>query len=254
MESKNPGPLLLSPRPTGSFAEGYRVLRTALNYSWPDKGSRIIVVTSTAPGEGKTLTSLNLALTLASGDNKVLMIDADLRRPQAHTLLKVARRPGLADVLVGQAKPSDAIQRVGGTNLSVLCSGTHVPSPADLMTTQVLEGLFDGLRGFYNWIIVDTPPVAAVADALIVARCTDGVIVVAGAEMVPRSAVRHTLERVGETGARILGLVLNRAQLKRHSYYYGRYYYGHYYGHYYGRYPQDATPGSVANIKDRASR
>jgi capsular exopolysaccharide synthesis family protein len=257
MESKNPGPVLLQARPTGSFAEGYRVLRTALNYSWPERGPRVIVVTSTAPGEGKTLTSVNVALTLASSDGKVLLIDADLRKPQTHNLLKVGRRPGLSDVLVGKAKPSEAIQRVSGTNLSVLCSGTHVPSPADLMTTQVLEGLLAGLRGFYNWIVIDSAPVAAVSDALILSRATDGVIVVVGAEMVPRSAVRQTLERIMETGARVLGVVLNRAQMHRHSFYYGRYYgryYGHYYGHYYGRYGPEPGTSNVARIKDRAAR
>lgn len=255
MESKTPGPVLFGSRPVGAFAEGYRVLRTALNYSWPDAGPRIIAVSSTSPGEGKTLTSVNLALTLASSDGKVLLIDADLRKPQVHALLKVTKRPGLSDILVGQAKPSEAIQPVPGTHLSVLTAGTHVPSPADLMTTQVLEGLTTGLRGLYNWIIIDTPPVAAVADALILARCTDGVVIVVGAEMVPRGAVRHTLERVAESGARILGLVLNRAQVKRHGYYYGRYY-GHYYGHYYGRYPQEPQGGGgkVAHIKDRAAR
>src|SRR5262249_35065601 len=156
------------------FAEGYRVLRTALNYSWAERGPRVVVVTSTAPGEGKTLTSVNVALTLASADGKVLLIDADLRKPQTHNLLRVGRRPGLADGVVGRAKPSEAIQRVAGTNLSVLCSGPHVPSPADLMTTQVLEGLLEGLRGFYNWIVIDSAPVAAVADALILSRATDG--------------------------------------------------------------------------------
>lgn len=258
MESKTPGPVLLGPRPVGSFAEGYRVLRTALDYSWSDKGPRVIVVTSTSPGEGKTLTSVNLALTLASADGKVLLIDGDLRKPQVHAVLKASKRPGLSDVLVGQAKASEAIQSVPGTHLSLLPAGTHVPSPADLMTTQVLDGLLSGLRGFYNWIVIDTPPVAAVADALIVARCTDGVVVVAGAEMVPRGAVRHTLERVAESGARVLGVVLNRAQMRRRGSYYGRYY-GHYYGHYYGRYPQEAqsggpAPSKVANIRDRAAR
>jgi capsular exopolysaccharide synthesis family protein len=253
MESKSPGPVLLGPRPVGSFAEGYRVLRTALDYSWPDKGARVVAVTSTSPGEGKTLTSINLALTLASADAKVLLIDADLRKPQIHTVLRMSKRPGLSDILVGQAKPSDAVQRVPDTYLSLITAGTHVPSPADLMTTQVLEGLLNGLRGFYNWIIVDTPPVAAVADALILSRSTDGVVVVVGAEMVPRGAVRHTLERIAESGSRILGVVLNRAQMKRHSYYYGRYY-GHYYGHNYGRYPQEPSTAKVARIKDRAAR
>jgi Mrp family chromosome partitioning ATPase len=129
-----------------------------------------------------------------------------------------------------------------------LTAGTHVPSPADLMTTQVLDGLVQGLRNVYNWIVIDSPPVAAVADALILARATDGVVVVAGAEMVPRAAVRHTLERVHEAGARILGVVLNRAQNRRRPY--GSYY-GHYYGHYYGRYPQEAGPAKVTNIRDR---
>jgi polysaccharide biosynthesis transport protein len=254
MESKNPGPVLFGSRPVGAFAEGYRVLRTALNYSWPDNGPRVIAVTSTSPGEGKTLTSVNLALTLASADGKVLLIDADLRKPQVHALLKAKKRPGLSDILVGQTKVSDAIQQLPGTHLSVLTAGTHVPSPADLMTTQVLTGLIAGLRDVYNWIVIDTPPIAAVADALILARCTDGVVVVVGAEMVPRAAVRHTLERVAESGARILGMVLNRAQINRHGYYYGRYY-GHYYGQYYGRNPQEAAgTAKVANIKDRAAR
>jgi len=249
MESTNPGPLLLGPRPLGAFAEGYRVLRTALEYSWPDKGPRVIVVTSTSPSEGKTLTSINLALTFASTEGRALLIDGDLRKPQVHSLLKVQKRPGLADVLVGQAKLSDAVQKVPGTYLGFLAAGTHVPSPADLMTTQVLEGLINGLKGLYDWIVIDTPPVAAVADALIISRCTDGVIVVAGAEMVPRGAVRHTLDRVTESGARVLGVVLNRAHIKRNTYYYG-----HYYGHYYGRYPQEPGPQKVAHIKDRAAR
>ncbi len=248
MESKNPGPVLLGPRPVGSFAEGYRVLRTALDYSWPDKAPRVIVVTSTSPGEGKTLTSVNLALTLASADGKVLLIDGDLRKPQVHTLLKLQKRPGLSDVLVGQAKVADAVQSVPNTHLSLLSAGTHVPSPADLMTTPVLDGLVLGLRNVYNWIVIDSPPVAAVADALILSRATDGVVVVAGAEMVPRGAVRHTLARVNESGARILGVVLNRAQSRRRGY--GSYY-GHYYGHYYGRYPQEAGPAKVTHIRDR---
>ncbi len=243
---RNPGPVLHSPRPQGAFAEGYRVLRTSLNYCWPETGPRVLAVTSTAPGEGKTLTSTNLALTLAASEGKVLLIDADLRRPQAHTLLKAPRRPGLSDVLVGQSKPSDAIQRLPETNLSFLASGTRAPSPADLMTSAALEGLLEGLRGFYQWIVIDTPPVGAVADALIIARATDGVMVVVGAEMVPRGNVRQTIERVAETGTRILGVVLNRAQTQRYRYYYG--YYGHYYGRYYGHY-QQADPQKVTPIR-----
>ena len=248
-QTKTPGPVLLGIRPTGSFSEGYRVLRTSLNYCWPEAGPRVLAVTSTAPGEGKTLTSVNLALTLASTEGKVLLIDADLRRPQAHTLLNAQRRPGLSDVLVGRTKPSDAVQRVA--NLSFLSSGTRAPSPADLMTSPVLEGLLGGLRGYYNWIVIDTPPVAAVADALIIARATDGVVVVIGAEMVPQGSVAKTLERVAETGARVLGVVLNRAQTQRYGYSYGHY--GHYYGRYYGHSAHSEGDQKVTPIRRRSS-
>jgi capsular exopolysaccharide synthesis family protein len=216
------------------FVEGYRVVRTALNYSWSEPGSRIITVTSTAPGEGKTLTAVNVALTLAAQEGRTLLIDADLRKPTAHTLVRGRRGPGLSDVLVGKAKVSEAVQtKLRDTHLAFLPSGTHVPSPGDLLTNRTMGGLLEGLRRFYDWIVIDTPPVGAVSEPLILAPMTDGVVVVAAAEMVPRKAVLHTLERIHETGARILGVVLNRAQVDKHSYYYSHYY-GHYYGRYYG--------------------
>jgi polysaccharide biosynthesis transport protein len=222
-------------RAEGPFVEGYRVVRTALQYSWPDPASRIVVVTSTSPGEGKTLTAVNLALTLGAGEDRVLLVDADLRKPQTHSLVRANRGPGLSDVIVGKAKPSDAIVRgVAGGRLALLPAGTSAPSPADLLTTHTMRSLLEGLRTFYDWIVVDTPPVGAVAEPLILAPLADGVVVVARAEEVPRKAVMHTLERIHDTGARVLGLVLNRAQVERHARYYGHYY-GHYYGKYYGR-------------------
>jgi capsular exopolysaccharide synthesis family protein len=165
-----------------------------------------------------------------------LLIDCDLRKPQVHTALKIRMKPGVTDVIVGKAKPSEAIQqRVGSARLSVLPAGTTSPSPADLLTTKTLKAFLDSLRDVYDWIIVDTPPVGAVAEPLILAPHSDGVVVVAGAEMVQRRAVQHTIERVANTGARVLGVVLNRAQITKHSYVFGDFY-GHYYGRYYGRY------------------
>src|SRR5262245_9923833 len=140
--SQSGGRLLVGGLPQGPFVEGYRLLRTALQFSWPQQqGSRVLVVTSTAPGEGKTLTSVNLALTLAATDGKVLLVDADLRKAQAHAVLRARRTPGLSDILVGQVKPSDAIQRVTGSNLSLLAAGGHAPSPGDLLTVGGLKGL-----------------------------------------------------------------------------------------------------------------
>ena len=236
------------------LADGYRLLRTSLTYSWPESSPRILLVTSTSAGEGKTVTSVNLALILASLGGKVLLIDCDLRRPQSNTLLHAKRSPGLSDLLVGRARPSEAIQRPAGTTLSLLAAGTRAPSPADLMTLQTMRDFLEGLRGFYDWIVLDTPPVGPVAEALILGPLTDGVVVVVGAEMVPRNGVRHTLERVHETGARLLGVVLNRAQVEKHSYYYGRYY-GHYYGRYYGTPAARpaAAGGKIAHIREKRS-
>lgn len=239
-------PPLVKPGAQGPFPEGYRVLRTALSYSWPEQRSRVVLVTSTAPGEGKTLTSVNLALTLASMQGRVLLVDGDLRRPRAHAFLKAKPSPGFSDLMVGKAQPSEVVQSVAGTSMGLLASGAHVPSPADLMSAAAVHGLIDTLRRSYDWILIDTPPVGVVADALLLAQVADGVAVVAGAEMVPREAVRQTLDRIVETGARLLGVVLNRADIKRHSYYYGRYY---------DHYHREARSERVASIRDiRAGR
>jgi polysaccharide biosynthesis transport protein len=233
-DDEHPNLVVLNTDLDQRFIEGYRVVRTALSYSWSEPGPRIITVTSTAPGEGKTLTAVNLALTLAAQEGRTLLIDADLRKPTTQALVRGKKIPGLSDVLVGKAKASEAIQqKLKDTNLAYLPSGTHAPSPADLLTNRTMRSLLEGLRKFYDWIIIDTPPVGAVSEPLILAPLTDGVIVVTGAEMVPRKAVLHTLERLQDTGARILGVVLNRAQVDKHSYYYSHYY-GHYYGQYYG--------------------
>ena len=139
------------------------------------------------------------------------------------------------------------------SGLEVLTAGSEVPSPADLMTTPTLAAVFQQLRHEYHYIVVDTPPIGAVADALILAGSADGVVVVTGAEMVPRKAVAHTLERIAESGARVLGVVLNRGQLRRGS----SSYYGRYYGQYEVREP--ASPivrtetGKVTAFRDRAS-
>jgi len=238
----SPGALLVTsaniPTP---FQEGFRVIRTALSYCWPNREPRVLLCTSTAPGEGKTLTSLNLALMLGAVDGHVLLIDCDLRRPSAHTVLGLPRAPGLSEVLVGKATLAEAVRDVPGTDVKFLASGTPVPSPGDLLTTEAVRGLVDGLRGTYRFIVIDTPPVSAVADALALAAFADGLVVVAGAEMVSRKAVLTTLQRIADTGARVLGVVLNRAQITRQGYYYSRYY-GHY-GHY-GEYAASAAATS----------
>jgi capsular exopolysaccharide synthesis family protein len=226
---------------TGPFSESYRVVRTALSYSWPQGSSRVILVTSTAPSEGKTLTSVNLAAMLALTDARVLLVDCDLRKPATARLLRARRAPGLSDVLVGKVSVADAVQRPAGTRLTYIPAGRPTPSPADLLTARTWTTLLEELRKRFDWIVIDSPPMGAVSDALVLAPLVDGTIVVAGAEMVPRRAVQQTVERLKAANARILGVVLNRARFERHSYYYSRYY-GNYYGEYYGDKTASGSP------------
>lgn len=204
-----------------AFAEGYRILRTALPVDDLD-GGQVLLVTSTLAGEGKSLTALNLAQALASSDERVLLIDADLRRPALSTLLETREAPGLADVLLRGANADQAVQHVAGARLSLLPAGSQVSrNAADLLATDAFRQLLGRLRGRFDRIIVDSPPVGAVADALILGPQADGVIVVARSGKVARGALANVLERLHNARARILGVVLNRARPDRHAYDYG---------------------------------
>lgn len=245
----NGGLLAVTP---GPCSEGYRGIRTALSYSWSEPGARSLLVTSTAPGEGKTLTSTNLALALAATEASVLLIDCDLRRPTAHRLLKARRTPGLSDVLTGKMELQKCRQTVQSGRLDFLSSGAPTPSPAELLGSRTFATLLGKLGQLYDWIVLDSTPVGAVADALTLARLTSGAVLVVGAEMVPRRAVRLTLERIHATGSRVLGVVLNRAHVERHSYYYGRYY-GHSYGDSSGLDARQPSPKSSSGVARIAS-
>jgi capsular exopolysaccharide synthesis family protein len=231
----------------GALVEGYRLLRTALRHAWPDAAARVVVVTSTVPGEGKTATSVNLARVLASAGERVLLVDADLRKPEAHDAIGARRAPGLADVLAGDSQLKDAIQILPG-GLAFLGSGTAGPGPGDLLTVERLDPVLDAARSLYRWVIFDTSPVGAVSDPLVLAPRADGVVVVAAAETVPRAAVRRTLERTLDSGARLLGVVLNRARVDRHAYDYQ-----HHYGHGYGRYHEAAVRPDLSPADPRVA-
>jgi capsular exopolysaccharide synthesis family protein len=231
----------------GALVEGYRLLRTALRHAWPDAAARVVVVTSTVPGEGKTATSVNLARVLASAGERVLLVDADLRKPEAHDAIGARRAPGLADVLAGDSQLKDAIQILPG-GLAFLGSGTAGPGPGDLLTVERIDPVLDAARSLYRWVIFDTSPVGAVSDPLVLAPRADGVVVVAAAETVPRAAVRRTLERILDSGARLLGVVLNRARVDRHAYDYQ-----HHYGHGYGGYHEAAVRPDLSPADPRVA-
>lgn len=206
-----------------AFIEGYRVLRTALHPPIElEKQGQVLVVTSTLPGEGKTVTSVNLALTLAAAHESVLLVDADLRRPALSSWLKAADGPGLRDVLAGNDGASAAIRDIPGTDVKLLSSGhSDADSPSDLLATQRFQDLIEELRKRFDHVILDTPPAGAIADALVVAPLADSVLVVARSGKVDRTALVHTLERLSNAGGRVRGVILNRARTDRYHYDYG---------------------------------
>ncbi len=207
-----------------AFAEGYRLLRASLQS--PEIGhGQVLLVTSTLAGEGKSLTSVNLALTLARSEDRVLLIDADLQRPALHGLLRTKAVPGLVDVMTGLSTPEQAIRRVEGTRLSLLPCGSPIErSTADVLASAVVRDLLVRLRSQYDRIVLDTPPAGAIADALVLSRLADGVLVVARAGKVSRGELLHVLECLANAGAPLWGVILNRARPDRHRYDYGPYF------------------------------
>lgn len=216
-------PLVARGQRREAFAEGYRVLRASLQAPQDGHG-QVLMVTSTLAGEGKSLTSVNLALTLAGSEERVLLIDADLRRPALHTLLHAKAVPGLVEAMLDASALPRAIRRAEGTRLSFLPCGTPLErSPADLLASGAMRDLVARLRGQYDRIVLDTPPAGAIADPLVLSRLADGVLVVAHSGKVSRGELLHVLDRLANAGAPLWGVILNRARPDRHGYDYGPY-------------------------------
>jgi capsular exopolysaccharide synthesis family protein len=225
------GPLLQE-NPPAAFSEAIRAVRTAVLFSSAEEGTRSVVITSTGPHEGKTLVSSSLAITLAQAGQRTLVIDADMRRPRMHEALGRPQEPGLSNVLVGDTKLADAARPTTIENLSLLAAGHIPPNPAELLGSKKYEDLLAELRKRYDWIVIDAPPVMPVTDAALVAHSAGGVLFVVGSEMTPRQTAASAIDQLKGANAKFVGVVLNRVNIQRHSYYYSPYYrkeYGKYY-------------------------
>lgn len=224
------------------FGEAFRSLRTSLVFTSGGEHTRVVAVTSTQPLEGKTTTAANLALALALGGSRVLLIDADMRRPGLHKTLAMPNGTGLSHLLVGQARVRDAIQRTAEPNLLVITAGRTPPNPSELLGSERMVSFLANLQtGPFDWVIIDTPPVLAVTDAVILAPRVSGVVFVIGSEMTRRVHSERALETLRSSRPRALTGVLNRVDFDRNKYYYSRYY-GYQYKSYYG---QNQTQGAA---------
>jgi len=226
-----PSPLLHRGVQPG-FGEALRTLRTSVLFSSTADGGQTLVVTSSGPGEGKTVVATNLALALAQTGQRVLLIDADMRRPRVHEVLEKAQEPGLSNILTGDKTYDDAVLQIENTGLSVLTAGHIPPNPAELLGSKRFQNLLETLKTRFEWIVVDTPPVMAVTDAPVVAHIADAAIFVVGSGMTSRSVARTAVEQLVGANAHVIGAVLNRVDLDNNGYYYSQYYRSEYSSYY----------------------
>lgn len=213
---------IVEKEPKSIAAESYRTLRTNIQYSSFDKEYKVIMVTSSEPEEGKSTTAGNLALCLAQGEKKVILIDCDLRKPSLHKKFRISNLMGLSDVLIGKEELKSAIHRYN-KNLVVLTSGKVPPNPSEMLSSKSMNALLEVLKESFDYVILDTPPVQAVTDSQILSTKADGTILVIKSEKTKKDSVQNAINLLRKVNANIIGSVLNGVDNSRNKYYY---YYG----------------------------
>jgi len=217
-------------KPGAPISEAFRALRTSVLMSLADRPPQVILISSAQPKEGKTATSLNLALALVQKGSRVLVVDCDLRRPSLAKLLNVSTSRGISGILTG-AYPFDehavtAVPRQA--NLYCLPSGPPPPNPAELLCSAKMEELMKQMRQHFDHIVIDSPPILPVTDSIILARQVDGVVMVVECEATTRAALSRACTLIENSGGRVLGTVFNKVDANRDGYYGYRYYHGYY--------------------------
>jgi len=228
----------VSDNPRSPVAEAFRTLRTNLEFAGVDQPLKTLLVVSVHPGEGKSTIASNLSITLAQGGKRVLLIDADLRRPQIHHVFDLPNRAGLSDLFRESVSLTDVTRSWKDSTLSIITSGSIPPNPADLLASKKMESILVSAKQIADIVIVDAPPFL-VADASILASRVDGILLVIRPGKTPMDAALSTLEQMKRSGGRIVGVVMNRIPRNR-PYYYGGY--RHYTAYYKGGYSYYDTP------------
>jgi capsular exopolysaccharide synthesis family protein len=229
------------------ISEAYRTVRTSILFASSGKPPKVIVFTSTRLGEGKTTTALNTALTLIQTGSKVLLIDGDMRRTRLHSILNINNSKGLSSYLSGQQGIETLQIKLRFPNLYIITSGPTPPNPSELIGSKMMRELLNTISPFYDYIIIDSPPVLGISDGIILSTMADGVILVIKAGETPREAVQRSKKLLSDVNAKILGVVLNCVNLERPDYSY-------YYNYYYGYYDSDKHRKKRSSPKDPADR
>ena len=249
-------PLLIGDTALSVRAESFRQLRTNLQFIDATRSADVLLLTSSVPDEGKSLTSANLAISFVEFGDRVLLIEADLRRPSLWSYFGVERDVGLTNVLVGQMELSEAIQPWGNDGLFILPSGSLPPNPAELLGSRAMVDVIAELRPAFDKIIIDTPPLLPVTDAALCSAAADGVVLIIRTGKTHRSQVTSAVNALNQVNARMLGSILNMRQISRsekrryaaEAYYDGAFDQEPETAAGQGRYPHDVTDGATAEV------
>lgn len=212
--------------PRATMAEALRRLRTNLQFVSVDKPMRSLVITSATPGDGKTTIASNLAVIYAQAGSKVLLIDGDLRRPTLHQVFSIPNIVGLSSLMIGACQVKEAIQETTVPGVSVILSGPLPPNPAELLGSERMKNLVTELQEQYDLTILDSPPVAAVSDPLILSTLADGTLLVVAHGRTKRDLVQQAASSLKRVKANMVGVVMNQVPADGSEYYYYSKHYG----------------------------
>lgn len=243
---------LVSDGEGSQHGEIYRVLRTNIQFSKKLGKGRLICATSGGAGEGKSFTISNLGCVCAQLNDKVLIIDSDLRRPRQHKIFNVERQPGLADLLTGDATIEQTIRTTTVPNLWVLPSGRTSTGATGMLDTARLRDILDYLKGQFDWVFLDAPPIVGISDASVLASKVDGVLLVIQYRSYPREVPMRAKQIIDNVGGNLIGVVFNNINMTRDSYYYHHYY--RYYSDAYGYGRKNSVRSSVRGQKQDARK
>ncbi len=205
--------------PKSIDAEAYRSLRSNIEYSSFDDEYRVIVVTSSVPGEGKSTTSGNLAIALAQSGNSVLLVDCDMRKPSIHKKFKISNAAGTAELLL-RKKLFEEVANKYNENLTIITAGKIPPNPSEMLASRAMTAFIKEMKDEFKYIILDTPPLQAVTDAQVLSTKADGVLLVVRAGSTKKELVSNSVDLINKVHGKVIGTVLNGVENKRNNYYY----------------------------------
>ncbi len=228
---------LLTPDSDFFVREAYKTLRTNVSFALTGENkSKVVIITSSLQGEGKSMTAVNLAISYAMTDSKVLLIDCDMRRPKLARLLRMGNKVGMSNLLMDPSLLDQAILHTETEGLDVILSGSIPPNPSELLASPRMQALLEEMKKRYDYIFIDSPPVNMVTDAVVLAPSSDGVLFLVRANQSERGAVTRALDQLEYAKAKVLGFVLNGLERERSYYGYGKRRYKRYFNYgYYGR-------------------